>query len=214
MERLLKFAQNLFTLKTESGTYREELPPVSVSKYFDYVLSQYDAKSILQLQKKVAEKINDLGFPDTASKKLISYAAVHILMEPYRRSLVDSFDMSSWQKSSCPFCGNRAGLSHLQDNGRRKLICYFCWTEWDYPRAKCFNCQKEVNEYALFELSKSEARVDYCKSCNSYIKTVIYEYSEEPYVIWDLKSVSLDEWAISKGYKKPTPSLIGIDFTK
>ncbi len=214
MERIFRLAHNLFSLKTEAGGLRKKLPDVAACEYFDHIMSEYGVENMLQIQEKVAEKIFVPYLPATALNKLVFYFALHVLMEPYRRSLVDSFDTSSWHRARCPFCGNKAGLSHLQDNGRRRLICHFCWTEWDYPRVKCFNCEKEANEYAVFEVDGYDTRVDYCGFCKGYIKTVIYEQSEEPYVIWDLKTVSLDDWAVSKGYKKMTPSLVGIDFTK
>ncbi|GAB4435375.1 MAG: hypothetical protein OHK0040_06540 [bacterium] len=214
MERIYKIARNINLLKIKYGLNPVKVEGVKPKECFDYVFTKYDANDIIAIQDKLKKEIETEAIEGIEANKLAFYAAVHATIEPYRKGFLESFNTSNWQRPECPFCGRKAGLSQIGENGKRRLICHFCWTEWEYPRIKCFNCEKEASEYALFEVDRHEIRVDYCNSCKNYVKTVFFEFSDEPYVIWDLKTLSLDDWAISKGYKKPTPSLVGIDFTK
>lgn len=214
MERIYKIARNINRLKINYGLNPVKVKDIKPKDGLDYVLTKYNADDIIAIQERIQREVETVLLEGIEANKLTFYAAVHAITEPFRKGFLASFNTSNWQKSECPFCGRKAGLSHLCDDGKRKLICHFCWTEWEYPRLKCFNCEKDASEYALFEVDGYEIRVDYCNSCKNYVKTVFFEFSEEPYVIWDLKTLSLDDWAISKGYKKPTPSLVGIDFTK
>lgn len=214
MERIYKIAINLHKLKFTYGLKPIKVSGVNPTKYFDYIFTKYNLNDVLEVQEKVKEEIETAFLKGVEANKLIFYAAIHLVLEPYRKGFLQSFDTGSWQRSECPFCGSRAGIAHIADNGKRKLICHFCWTEWEYPRLKCFNCGSDHTEYALFEVDRHEVRIDYCDVCNNYVKTVSFEFSEDPFVVWDLKTLTLDDWAAEKGYKKPTPSLIGIDFKK
>lgn len=214
MQRIYKIAEKIYKIKQKYGLKSKQLSCIKPSKCFDIALSSYNLDELLSLQNEISQDLNLQTFEGSDGKKITFFAAVHALTEPYRSHFIKSFDINNWQKCECPFCGSKAGLSIISDSGARKIICHLCWTEWSYPRLKCFNCEQETSEYALFEISERDVRVDFCNSCKSYIKTLVFENSDEPYVLWDLKTVSLDGWAVSKGYKKPTPSLVGIDFTK
>jgi len=214
MQRVFKIAENIYKIKLTYGLKPKPLKCAKPTECFDAVLSSFELDDLLALQEAVSKEIGATMLEGSDVNKITFFAAVHAMIEPYRVDFVNSFSTQNWQKSRCPFCGSKAGLGNIKDTGVRKLICHFCWTEWEYPRTKCFDCGEEILNYSLFEVSGRDVRVDFCESCKSYLKTVIFEHSEEPYVLWDLKTLSLDDWAASKGYKKPTPSLVGIDFTK
>lgn len=214
MERVLKIAKSINHFKTTSGLKPKPLPVASYGNYFETVLREHTIDEHLQLQEMVAKEVEQLGFDSSELRNFVFYSAVQILMEPYRQSFLKTFDNNSWKREVCPFCGSNAGVARLTADGTRKLVCYLCWTEWDYPRIKCFFCGKDSSGYALFEVDNKEVRVDYCDSCKMYIKTFIFDHSEDPYPIWDLKTLQLDNWAKEKGYTKPTPTLVGIDFSK
>jgi FdhE protein len=79
-----------------------------------------------------------------------------------------------WQKGYCPICGNPPGLSMLDGEGKRFLICSFCWHQWSTKRMNCPFCDtlnSKILDY-FFSEEEQEYRVYTCKSCKNYLKTV------------------------------------------
>lgn len=147
--------------------------------------------------------------PDTG--RLVDFVACQMMFEPYRKKFTIVFDDEQWLKSRCPFCGNSAGLAYFEDDGMRKLVCHFCWTDWKYPRGVCAFCEQESDQYSVFEVEDTDVRLDQCESCKQFLKTSI-SGRPESFVGFDIKTIFLDEWAHGNGLKKPGPSLIGIHF--
>lgn len=146
------------------------------------------------------------------TEKLIRFYSMQIWVEPYRVAFLREFQGEKWRKEQCPFCGGQPGLSRIKSDGKRMLICHFCWTEWDFARVSCAFCNNDAGEYAIFELDNIGARLDFCVKCNQYLKTFICEEELKSPAAWDLKSLFMDDWANKQGFVKPEPSLIGIDF--
>ena len=41
-----------------------------------------------------------------------------------------------WEKPGCPICGSQPVLSVLDAEGKRSLVCGFCWNEWSTSRIR------------------------------------------------------------------------------
>ncbi|HUU85870.1 MAG TPA: formate dehydrogenase accessory protein FdhE [Phycisphaerae bacterium] len=91
---------------------------------------------------------------------------------------------ASWQRSRCPMCGGLPALAEMrtQPGGadklktppRRFLHCPFCGTCWAAPGIKCPACDstKPGDAKYYFTPEEPDLRVDFCKSCNHYVKVV------------------------------------------
>lgn len=79
-----------------------------------------------------------------------------------------------WQQGYCPVCGSAAILSLLEDEGRRKLVCSFCWHLWPAKRVQCAYCDSSGSEdlHYFYSEAEKDTRVDLCDKCQKYIKTI------------------------------------------
>ena len=79
-----------------------------------------------------------------------------------------------WLQGYCPICGNAPILSILEDEGRRKLVCSFCWHLWPAKRVHCPYCDSSQNKdlHYFYSEDEEDTRVDVCDNCKKYIKTV------------------------------------------
>lgn len=111
----------------------------------------------------------------------------------------------------CPFCGAHPDVAVIMTgkNGRRFLHCALCELLWPYKRIACAVCGSENAgdlEY-LAEGPESRYRVDFCRRCNGYIKTVrlgkFEEYDECDPVVENLLTAGMDGAALGRGYRRP-----------
>ena len=79
-----------------------------------------------------------------------------------------------WLQGYCPVCGNAPILSILEDEGRRKLVCGFCWQSWSAKRVYCPYCDSSQNKdlHYFYSEQEKDSRVDLCDHCKKYIKTI------------------------------------------
>ena len=79
-----------------------------------------------------------------------------------------------WQQGYCPVCGSAPILSLLEDEGRRKLVCSFCWHLWPAKRVQCPYCDGSGSEdlHYFYSEAEKDIRVDLCDKCQKYIKTI------------------------------------------
>ena len=79
-----------------------------------------------------------------------------------------------WMQGYCPVCGNAPTLSILEDDGRRRLVCGFCWHSWSARRVHCpyCDCSSDKDLHYFFGETEKDSRVDLCDNCNKYIKTI------------------------------------------
>ncbi|MGB5746241.1 MAG: formate dehydrogenase accessory protein FdhE [Desulfobacterales bacterium] len=79
-----------------------------------------------------------------------------------------------WLQGYCPICGNAPILSILEDEGRRKLVCSFCWHLWSAKRVHCPYCDSSQNKdlHYFYSEEEKDTRVDVCDNCKKYIKTL------------------------------------------
>jgi FdhE protein len=133
----------------------------------------------------------------------------------YLRPLIAAFDTwrddERWQRSYCPTCGAPPAMAQLvgvDPEHRRLLTCGRCRTHWSYRRIACPFCENKDNRQLAVLAVEGEAglRIDYCESCNGYLKTYVGEGSE-PVLLADWTSVHLDVIARDRGLKRRAASL-------
>jgi formate dehydrogenase maturation protein FdhE len=114
----------------------------------------------------------------------------------------------------CRVCKGDAFVATLRDRGddaRRSLVCGFCLSEWDVPRATCVECGENGDDALLVYRAEEfpDIRIDACGSCGTYIKTIDLTVNAAAIaVVDDLASVAMDLWAAGRGYRKLRPNLL------
>ena len=110
-----------------------------------------------------------------------------------------------WLKGYCPICGSPPTLSILDSDGKRSMICSFCWHPWSVKRIYCPFCENLNSETLHYFYSEEEKkfRVDLCDSCKKYIKTLDARKTES--IIYPplekVSSLHLDYKARELGYE-------------
>jgi len=150
----------------------------------------------------------------TACPGLLRYFGWTVLAR-YLRAVVDAFagwrDEERWLRSYCPTCGSRPSMAQLvgADPGRlRFLSCGLCKTRWRYRRTGCPFCENQ-NDHRLAALAvegEGGLRIDYCESCDGYLKTYDGEGSENV-LLADWTSLHLDIIAHDRGLIRSAASL-------
>lgn len=105
----------------------------------------------------------------------VAYSSIKPSLERCARQLSSYLDKDRpWGKGYCPICGSFPGLSMLESEGERFLICSFCWHKWPYLRMHCPFCENNDAKTIDYFYSEEEReyRVDVCHKCKKYIKTV------------------------------------------
>jgi FdhE protein len=119
-----------------------------------------------------------------------------------------TFDLSQWKKGWCPVCGTFPCMSRLdKDTGKRYLWCIRCNSEWLFKRLKCPFCgEEDTKNLDYFYLEDgSPYRVDVCRSCSAYLKTIDekkVELRKVLFLLEDIKTSYLDLLAVKEGFNK------------
>jgi FdhE protein len=133
----------------------------------------------------------------------------------FLRPLVKAFDgwrdEERWLRRYCPTCGSLPAMAQLigVDPGRlRFLSCGCCSTRWRYRRIGCPFCES-ADDHRLSALAiegEEYLRIDYCQSCQAYLKT--YDGAgNETLFLADWTSLHLDVIARDRGLKRLASSL-------
>jgi FdhE protein len=79
-----------------------------------------------------------------------------------------------WEKGYCPICGSTPGFSMFEDEGKRFLLCGFCWHRWPAQRIYCPFCDNKDSKTLHYYYSEQEKdyRIDVCDGCKTYIKAI------------------------------------------
>lgn len=90
----------------------------------------------------------------------------------------------TWRRFACPLCGGppalaetraaRDGRDGLKPAARRWMHCPFCTSRSIVPSLSCPFCGSTAEGDAryLFTKDEPELRIDFCRSCRHYVKTV------------------------------------------
>jgi FdhE protein len=89
--------------------------------------------------------------------------------------------------------------------GQRRLGCGLCQTEWVYARTGCLFCgESRPDNLPQFHLDGDRARrVDACRTCRNYLKTVDERELRRPaqLLVEDIVTAHLDILAQQQGYQ-------------
>jgi FdhE protein len=144
----------------------------------------------------------------TLSPVVVKFLA-HMSLQPSMRSLreltTEGIRGSTWNYGYCPLCGSPPNMAYLSDEGKRFLHCGLCGYEWHYARLKCPFCGEErAKELGYFTSEEDEGyRVDFCKKCRRYIKTLDMRLIgfPAPLELENLITLHLDVLAQKQGLK-------------
>jgi FdhE protein len=154
---------------------------------------------------------DDFVFACPALLRYLGWAA----MSRYLHLVTGAFERwrneDQWLRSYCPTCGSLPAMSQLVgvDQARQRLLCCgCCGTRWQYRRTRCPFCEIAEDDRlgALMIEGESGLRIDYCKSCQGYLKTYAGEGSESV-LLADWTSIHLDLVACDRGLKRLAASL-------
>ena len=117
-----------------------------------------------------------------------------------------------WPARPCPWCGGPPAFVELVAGGRRRLSCHLCGGAWAAAAPGCAFCGT-VEPGAVVALTDETLEagdiVEACRSCRSYLKGVDRRrrFTAGSPLVEDWSTPDLDVRAMSRGYRRPTPSL-------
>jgi FdhE protein len=154
------------------------------------------------------ERITAMSQDVTLSPVVVKFLT-HMALKPSIKSLRESagemIQGYTWNYGYCPLCGSQPNIAYLSDAGKRFLHCELCGYEWHYTRLKCPFCGEErIKELGYFTSEEDEGyRVDFCKTCRRYIKTLDMRLIgfPAPLELENLTTLHLDVLAQKQGLK-------------
>lgn len=151
----------------------------------------------------IAEEVN----LEPVVLKFVTHMALRPSLNTLKESYSERFQKDSWDYGYCPLCGSSPDVAYLNEEGRRFLHCELCGYEWYYPRLRCPFCENNEPKKLGYFVSEDEEgfRVDFCKKCNCYIKTLDKRVivSLVPLELENLVTLHLDMLAHEQGLKTP-----------
>ncbi len=123
------------------------------------------------------ESLTRFGRETDLDPKVLQFFAQLALrpsLEHLRNSVSEQIEKKGWDYGYCPLCGSEPNMAYLDKTGKRHLHCELCGEEWPHPRLNCPFCQnQEQKSLGYFQGEQEEGlRVDFCRRCERYIKTV------------------------------------------
>ena len=128
---------------------------------------------------------------------------------PSKVSGVRSADLQvgrKWDRGFCPFCGSWPAFIEAH-GGKRALRCWYCAIEWTLAANGCVYCGNAGSDFvaAAPDVLQPQRRVELCGRCSGYTKVLDVE-DATPFpllAIEDLATLSLDQGAMERGYRRP-----------
>jgi FdhE protein len=117
----------------------------------------------------------------------------------------------------CFACGGAPAVGALQDLpnalGSRSLVCSVCGSAWRLPRLICACCGEDDGDKLAVHTAESLpwVRLDECKSCGRYLKTMdLRQRGDAVPLVDDLATLELDLWAREQGLTRVQENLFGL----
>jgi FdhE protein len=195
----------LTTLRTKERPDREGLQRTLEAFNKDNAWSRRLFSVILKNDEGTLSTIAAEVHLDPQTLKFLAQIALTPSLRALRRLYADQVDADTWGQGYCPFCGSGPDMAFLDKSGKRHLHCGFCGEEWPYPRLNCPFCRNDDHGTLGYFHSDEEKgfRVDFCRKCERYIKTVdrrVLEM-ETPMELENLATLHLDIIANQEGFK-------------
>ena len=95
-------------------------------------------------------------------------------------------------------------MAKLDDQGKRSFHCELCGYEWYFQDSNVFFFENDKpKELGYFASEEEDFRVDFCKKCSRYIKTLDMRIidSPAPLELENLVILHLDMLAHEQGFK-------------
>ena len=141
---------------------------------------------------------------DPGVLRFLGHLALRPSFQAIRKAVSGRLDREHWGEAYCPLCGSRPGMAFFAKTGKRHLHCGLCGEEWAFDRLRCPFCGNDTQEdLGYFQAEQEEGfRVDFCRKCNRYIKTVDRRVLEEaaPMDLENLATLHLDILATREGF--------------
>jgi FdhE protein len=116
--------------------------------------------------------------------------------------------------SRCPVCSGLPVVGVLCEEGqgaRRVLVCSRCLSEWNYHRVVCPRCGEEgFDALPVYTADVfPHVRIEACDACRRYLKTIdLTRNGLAIPVVDDVASLTLDLWAVERGYQRLQANLL------
>ncbi|HSH44838.1 MAG TPA: formate dehydrogenase accessory protein FdhE [Longimicrobiales bacterium] len=116
---------------------------------------------------------------------------------------------AGWNRGYCPVCGGWPGLAELRGLERRRVLrCGRCATGWELPVLVCPFCDERDHERHVTlaeDGGEQQRRVDACRSCSGYVKTLTTLSPVQPWALplEDLETLELDLVAGDREFRRP-----------
>ena len=142
---------------------------------------------------------------DPKALQFLAQLALKPSLQALRNSVSQEMDKGGWDYGYCPLCGSQPNMAYFDKTGKRHLHCELCGEEWPHPRLNCPFCgTEEQKSLGYFHSEREEGfRVDFCRKCSRYIKTVDKRIVEDaaPMDVEYLATIHLDLLASKHGFK-------------
>ena len=114
--------------------------------------------------------------------------------------------LRDWDRGYCPLCGSWPVFVEAL-GGTPTLRCSYCAFDWTLTSRRCVYCGNSGDDLvaAAPDVSQPDRRVDLCGKCGGYTKVIaVREPAPFPLLaIVDLATMSLDQGAMERGYRRP-----------
>jgi FdhE protein len=111
-----------------------------------------------------------------------------------------------WDRGYCPFCGSWPAF--IEAHGANHLLrCSYCALGWSLTSRRCAYCGNAGDDFleAAPDIDQKQQRLEMCGRCSGYTKVIAVE-DPTPFpllAIADLATMSLDQGAMDRGYRRP-----------
>jgi FdhE protein len=160
----------------------------------------------------VAWLLGDESFapPSPGLLRYLGWKVMSRYLRPVRAAFDGWRDEDRWLRNYCPTCGSAPAMAQLigMDQGRKRLLaCGRCATRWLFKRTECPFCGNDPERLAVLSVEgEAGLRIDFCESCNGYLKTYNGQ-GNESVLLSDWSSLHLDLVAHDRGLKRLAASL-------
>jgi len=136
--------------------------------------------------------------------KFLTHTSLKPSLNILKELVSERIETNGWSYGYCPLCGSYPDMAYLGNEGKRFLHCELCGFEWHYPRLQCPFCNNDQPQELGYFVSEEEEgfRVDFCKKCGRYIKTLDMRVIEQPapLELENLVTLHLDVLAHEQGF--------------
>lgn len=215
-------------LKAASSLFRRLLEHLSLKKRKDRQALENALKRLQADSNWVQDVINAFLSKDEATitklaeevtlapmvLKFLTHMALKPSLKVLRESVIERIHKDSWNYGYCPVCGSSPDMAYFDSEGKRFLHCELCGYEWYYSRLTCPFCENRKSKELGYFASEEEGgyRVDFCRKCSRYIKTLDMRLIESPapMELENLITLHLDMLAHEQGFKAPNSEIMNL----